>query len=102
MGNETAASLIIEAARSQEMQACSLTALDSMKRLSLGKKIEAELIKNDIYLHNLNIDVLENGVVDITGTALTSERKSRVLRIVKNMPEVSDVRLSVYLRSTSW
>lgn len=102
MGNETAASLIIEAARSQEMQACSLTAIDSMKRLSLAKKVEAELIKNDIYVHNLNIDVLENGVVHITGTALTAERKNRVLRVVKNIPEVSDVKLSVYLRSTSW
>lgn len=102
MGNETAAKLIIEAARSEEMKACSLTAIDSMKRLSLEKKIEAKLIKNNIFVDNLNIEVLENGVVNITGTALTAERKNRVLQIVKDMPEVSDVNLSVYLRSTSW
>jgi len=102
MGSETAARLIIEAARSEEMKACSLTAIESMKRLSLAKKIEAELIKNNIYVDNLNIEVLENGVVNITGTALTAERKNRVLRIVKGMPEVSDVNLSLYLRSTSW
>lgn len=102
MGSETAASLIIDAARSEEMKACSLTAIDSMKRLSLAKKIEAELIKNNIYVDNLNIEVLENGVANITGTALTVERKNRVLKIVKDIPEVSDVKLSVYLRSTSW
>ena len=102
MGNATAARLIIEAARSEEMKACSLTAIDSMKRLSLAKKIEAELIKNNIYVENLNIEVIENDVVNITGTALTAERKNRVLRIVKGMPEVSDVKLSLYLRSTNW
>jgi cytidylate kinase len=102
MGSETAAGLIIAAARSEEMKACSLTAIDSMKRLSIAKKIEAELIKNNIYVHNLNIEVLENGVVNITGTALTAERKNRVLRTVKGMPEVTDVNMSVYLRSASW
>ncbi|MBW2490057.1 MAG: hypothetical protein JRE65_02760 [Deltaproteobacteria bacterium] len=102
MGSETAAGLIVEAARSEEMKACSLTAVESMKRLSLAKKIEAELIKNNIFVDNLNIEVLENGVANITGTALTAERKNRVLQIVKDMPEVSDVKLSLYLRSTSW
>jgi cytidylate kinase len=102
MGSKTAAGLIIAAARSEEMKACSLTAIDSMKRLSIAKKIEAELIKNNIYVHNLNIEVLENGVVNITGTALTAERKNRVLRTVKGMPEVLGVNMSVYLRSASW
>jgi len=102
MGSETAAGLIVEAARSEEMKACSLTAVESMKRLSLAKKIEAELIKNNIFVDNLNIEVLENGVANITGTALTVERKNRVLQIVKDMPGVSDVKLSLYLRSTSW
>jgi len=102
MGFETAAKLIIEAARSEEMKACSLTAIESMKRLSLARKIEAELIKNDIYVDNLNIEVLENGVANITGTALTAERKNRVFKVVKDMPEVSDVNLSLFVRSTSW
>jgi len=102
MGSETAAGLIVEAAKSEEMKACSLTAVDSMKRLSLAKKIEAELIKNNLFVHNLNIEVVENGVVNITGTALTSERKNRVVNVVKDIPEVSDVNLSLYLRSASW
>jgi cytidylate kinase len=102
MGTETAAALIIEAARSEEMKACSLTAINSMMRLSLAKKVEAELIKNNIYVDNLNIEVLENGVANITGTALTAERKNRVKRIVKDIPEIADVKLSLYLRSTSW
>lgn len=102
MGSETAAVLIIEAARSEEMKACSLTAINSMNRLSLAKKIEAELIKNNIYIENLNIEVFENGVVNITGTALTAERKNRVLRVAKDIPEVSEVNLSLYIRSTSW
>ncbi len=84
------------------MMACSLTAIDSMKHLALAKKIEAELIKNNLFVDNLNIEVLENGVVNITGTTLTAERKNRVLQVVKDMPEISDVNMSVYLRSASW
>ena len=102
MGSDGAARLILEAARSEEMKACSLTAIDSMTRLSLAKKIEAELLKNDLYVENLNIEVLENRVVKITGTTLTAERRNRLLQVVKDMPEVSEVKLSVYLRSASW
>jgi cytidylate kinase len=102
MGSETAAKIIVAAALSEEMKACSLTAIDSMKRLSLAKKIKAELMKNDLYVHNLNIEVLENGRVNITGTALTSERKDRVLRVVKEVSGVSDVNLSLFVRSSSW
>ncbi|MBL7179124.1 MAG: cytidylate kinase family protein [Pseudomonadota bacterium] len=102
MGSEPAAGIIIEAARSEEMKACSLTAIDAMKRLSLAKKIEAELMKNDLFVYNLNIDVLEDGVVNITGTALTTERKNRVLRVVKAVPGVSQVKMSLFVRSASW
>ncbi len=102
MGSECAARLIIEAAKSEEMKACSLTAIESMKRLSLAKRIEAELLKNNLYVQNLNIEMLENNVVNITGTALTAERKNRVMKTVKDIPEVSDINLSVYLRSASW
>ena len=102
MGSESAAKIIIAAAQSEEMKACSLTAIDSMNRLSLAKKIEAELHRNNLFLQNLNIEVLENGLVNITGTALTVERKNRVLQTVKAVPGVADVNLSLYVRSASW
>jgi cytidylate kinase len=102
MGSDSAVRIIKEAARSDEMKACSLTAIDSMNRLSLAKKIEAELLKNSLFVHNLNIEVLENGVVNVTGTALTAERKNRVLRAVKEVPGVEDVSMSLYVRSASW
>ena len=102
MGNETAAKLIVEAAESDEMKACSLTAVDAMKHRALVKKIEAELIKNNINVENLNIEILEESIAKITGTTLTAERKDQVHRIVNAMPEVSEVQMSVFLRSTSW
>ena len=102
MGNKLASKIIVEAAQSEEMKECSLKAIDSMKRLSLAKKIEAELMKNDLFVYNLNIEVLENGDVNITGTALTSERRERVLQVVKAIQGVSDVNMSLFIRSTSW
>ena len=102
MGNNLASKIIVEAAQSEEMKECSLKAIDSMKRLSLAKNIEAELMKNDLFVYNLNIEVLENGHVNITGTALTSERRERVLKVVKAIQGVSDVNMSLFIRSTSW
>lgn len=102
MGGETAVKIIVAAARSDEMKACSLTAIDSMKRLSLTKVIKAELMKNDLFEYNLNIEVLEGGAVKITGSALTTQRKRRVLEVVKKVPGVSTVEMSLFVRSASW
>lgn len=102
IGSEVAAQLILDASRSDEIKACSLAAVGTMKRLALASKIKAELMKNDIYLHNLNIEVMEGGVVEITGMTLTTERRERVMRVVKQVAGVMDVKMNVYIRSASW
>jgi len=102
MGNKLTAKIIVEATQSEAMKECSLAAVDTMKRLALAKKIEAELMKNHLFVYNLNIEVLANGVVNITGTAITQERKERVLRVVKEVQGVSDVNMALFVRSTSW
>ena len=43
------------------IQECSLTPLEAMERLSLNKRIEAELLKNNFTFINYHIDVPEKG-----------------------------------------
>jgi len=81
MGSRLASKIIVAATQTEEMKECSLKAIDSMKRLSLTKKVEAELMKNDLFVYNLNIEVLENGQVNITGTALPAKEGSVFSRL---------------------
>ncbi len=102
IGSEAVVQFILDASRTDKMKACSLEAIDNMKRLALSSKIKAELMKSDIYLHNISIEVMEDNAVEITGVTLSSERKDRMMRAVKNVPGVTDVKMSVYIRSGSW
>jgi cytidylate kinase len=88
---ESASSLIIEMAQSQEIKECSLTALESMERMSLEKKIESALIRNDVNTNEFNIEIPKKGVVSITGWTYTQEAKDRVLRAVQEVPGVQEV-----------
>ena len=93
----SAAKLIIEVAQSQEIKACSITALDSMERLSLLKKIEAAILENNFSPLEFHIEVPEKGVARITGWTHAQESKDRLLAVVKGVPGVSDVRSEVVI-----
>jgi len=88
---ESASSLIIEAAQSEEIKACSLTALDAMERMSLEKKIEAALIRNNISTMYFHIEVPKKGVVQVTGFTQNEETKDRALTVIKEVSGVSEV-----------
>jgi len=95
LGKNWAARLVIDAAQSQEIAVCSLTAMDAMERLSLSKRVEAALIKNRISTLELNIDVPEKGVVYITGSINPLESESHVLEIIRGVAGVSEVKSEI-------
>jgi cytidylate kinase len=95
-----AAKFIIEAARSQEIKECSMTALESMERLSLSRRVDAavlgsnlspEAFRRDMF----HIEVPEKGVVHITGVTHVEGADERLLTVVKGVPGVTDVRSNV-------
>ncbi len=100
LGEELASRLIVAAAQSQEIRECSLGALDSMERLSLARRVEAAVLGGKVgrdVLHPeiLHIDIPEKGVVHITGFANTPEGRERMIKAVKGVPGVTDVRSEV-------
>jgi osmotically-inducible protein OsmY len=56
-----------------------------MKKLSLERKIHAELLENNIDVRTLNIVVPETGSVEIAGAVASKEEKNRAAEIVKNV-----------------
>ena len=95
MGTDSAAKLITDVAQSQQIKACSLTALYTMERLSLLKKVEAAILKNKISSQGFHIDVPERGVVQITGSLNPLESESGLLEVLKGVPGVLEVRSEV-------
>ncbi len=102
IGENTAVKFIVDLAASEEIKACSLTALETMERLALGKKVHAELLKSDIDLKFLNIDVPEPGIAKISGMVLTTDDQAKVKEIVGNVAGVSSVEANVVLMPTGY
>jgi len=90
-GVEGAAKLILDALKSQAIQECSLNALESMERMSLVKKVEAALLKEQFSFTQFHVEVPEKGTVQIYGYTSTAEDKKRMLAVVKKVAGVAEI-----------
>lgn len=95
IGVERAAQLIMEMARSPEVKACSIYALDAIERLSQTKHIEATLMEMDIRHAGLKVEVPEKGVAHISGVLYQYEDKRLIPEVVGQIPGVEKVQLDI-------
>ena len=95
LGTDLAAELIMESARSNKIHECSLTAMEAMERLSLSKRVEAHILKNDFNLQHLHVEVHDKGIVHIAGWTDTENTKKQLHDLVKGVPGVLDVQFKV-------
>lgn len=85
---DTAAALIEQAARSEDISACGIHALDAMQRFSLERQIHANLLDSAIDVSTLSVEVPETGSVHVFGMAATQEDADRLPKIVRSVPGV--------------
>ncbi len=95
--DEAATAVIAAAASDQRVSECSLSALAAMERLALVKRIEAELLKHEIDLQFLSIDIRDEARADISGLVFTPETVTAIPQIVRRVPGVRDVDARVAL-----
>jgi cytidylate kinase-like protein/BON domain-containing protein len=100
-GSDLAVRLIVESARSDEIKACSLDAVDAMERMSQKRKIRAALIENDLVVSMLNIQVPRKNAVEIRGYTHTRDDKDRVIEIVTGLSGVSEVNTDISVMPSS-
>jgi cytidylate kinase len=98
MSAPSAAKIIIEAAQNQEMKTCSLTALDAMDRLSLEKKVEAALLKNNFDPRYIHLTVPDKGIVLVRGLTESEDDMNRLEEVVGAVDGVNKVRMEVSVR----
>ncbi len=101
MSVDSVANVIVETAQNQEIQTCSLTALDAMDRLSLEKKIEAALLKNSFNPLYIHATVPEKGIVLVRGLAESDDKINRLQAIVETVDGVREIRNQVSVRPAS-
>ena len=91
LGIDAAAEIIVNVADTEHIKQCSLTALESMEKLSLLKKVEAAVMKDNINPQELHIDVPELGVVRLTGLINPMRTVAGVTELIKSVPGVEKV-----------
>ena len=87
----TAAEVIALAARSEDISACSIHALDAMQRFSLERQVHATLLEQAIDVSTLSVEVPETGSVHIFGMTATQEDADRLPGVVRAVPGVSEL-----------
>ena len=95
IGPASAAKLIVETACCDEMKECSLGALVAMERLSMERKIQAALLKNDINPKMIYFEVTETGVALLRGISSAQQMKDRIISVVKEVPGIQDVKSDI-------
>lgn len=100
LGIDTSAHLIMEAARSEEIQSCDLAAADAMERLALKKKIDAALLEDYVHMAWIDIEVPQKGHVKLSGYTHTEGEKAQILKAVKSVKGVLEVQedIGIYRR----
>lgn len=102
IGVDWAAKIIIETAKSDEIKACSLTALEEMRKLSLERSVSAAITKKNINLSMLSVEILGKGVVVLRGIAHSEDDREQALKIVKTVHGVVDIESQILIVPSQW
>lgn len=91
LGIDAAAEMIVNVAGSAGIKECSLAALESMEKLSLLKKVEAAVMKDNVNPQELQIEVPEPGVVKLTGLINPMRTVAGVTELIKSVSGVQKI-----------
>lgn len=92
LGIEGAGQLVLGGLEVQAVKECSLTALETMERMALLKKVQAALLKEHFGSAQFSVDVPEKGAVHLFGFAVNQENKKKMIEAVKKVSGVLRVK----------
>lgn len=103
IGAAWATKLIVDLAGSDEVKSCSLKAIEEMKLSSLKRKVDAAIIKSNLShtFTSMTVEVTGEGQVHLRGLVSNKEDLNKMLRIVKEVPGVTDVTSEIIVMSAA-
>jgi cytidylate kinase len=91
MSVNSAAMMVVDAAKSDEIKACGIDSVHALGKLSLQRKIESALLEAGALNPHLFVTVEEMDLVRIFGVAGSNEEKQLVEKTVRTIPGVKRV-----------
>jgi cytidylate kinase len=88
---DLAVDTILHIARSEEVKARSVDAMDSLKALAVRRRAEAALIEAGFSLNALSLSVPEPGRVLLTGSVHSQSAATRIREVVENVDGVASI-----------
>ena len=91
MSVNSAAMMVADAAKSDEIKACGIDSVHALGKLSLQRKIESVLLEAGVLSPHLFVTVEEMDLVRLYGVAGSTEEKQLVEKTVRTVPGVKKV-----------
>lgn len=87
----SAAKMIVEGARSEEIKSCGIDSVTSLRRLSLQRQIESALLESGLMSSRLFFTIENGDMVRIFGMVNSQEEKEKVEKLVKKAKGIKGV-----------
>jgi len=97
-----AAGLVAELAGTPEISSCSMTALESMEKMFLLKRVQTALVQRDLDISGLHMEMPEKGVPEIRGIVYNREELKAIEETVRSVPGVSKVKSEISVAPASY
>lgn len=89
---QSAANMIVEAAKSDEIKACGIDSVKSLGRLSLQRKVESVLLEAGLMNQFIFFDIEDPDSVRIYGFAHSLEEKENIVKLLKGIKELKTLK----------
>jgi hypothetical protein len=88
---ESAAKMVVDAARSEEIKACGMDSVRLLEKLSLHRKVESALLEAGVTNPHLFFNIEDADSVRIYGLANSLEEKEIIEKVLKGIKDIKKV-----------
>jgi cytidylate kinase len=88
---ESAANMVVDAAKSGEIRACGMDSVKLLGKLSLQRKVESALLEAGIANQHLFITVEDADAVRVYGLAYSADEKQMVEKILRGIKDIKTI-----------
>jgi cytidylate kinase len=88
---ESAAKMVVDAARSGEIKACGMDSVSLLGKLSLHRKVESALLEAGVTNHHVFFTIEDVDSVRVYGLTYSAEEKESIEKVLKGIKDIKKV-----------
>jgi cytidylate kinase len=94
---ESAATMVVDAAKSDEIRACGMDSVSLLGRLSLQRKIESAFLEAGVASQHIFFSVEDSDSIRVYGLTQSLEEKEQIEKILKGMKDIRKITNEIVL-----